>query len=168
MTAFTIPPTASAKTFAAYLRATRRRCTAERFMVLEAAERIKGHFTVADVSEVLQTEGIHVARATVYATIDCLVDCGLLRPLHIDASPVRYEASPSSHNHLVCLQCGKVKDMHDRELEDMLRSRRYSAFRPSYFTLSVFGICSACARRRRKAEKENRNKSKSVISSKKK
>ena len=164
MTAVTIPPTASAKTFAEFLQRTRRRCTPERFMILGVVESLQGHFTVKEVCRRLADRGEHVATATVYSTVQNLVDCGLVKRLHIDEGAVRYEVSPTSHHHLVCTRCGKIKDVHDTTLEDVLRARRYSAFTPAYFSLSVYGVCSACARKARQAESKKQKQSKPVIS----
>ena len=166
MTAVAIPATASAKTFAEYLQRSRRRCTPERFMILEAVETLQGHFTVKDVCARLTSAGQHVAPATVYSTIQYLVECSLVRRLHIDDGAVRYEVSPTSHHHLVCTRCGKIKDVHDTTLEEILRARRYSAFTPASFSLSVYGVCSACARKARQAEAKKQKPSKPVISSK--
>lgn len=163
-----IPSTPSAKVLADYLRSHKRRCTPERFMILEAAEGMKGHFAVRDVCGRLDESGIHIAQATVYATVECLCECGLLRQLHVEGAAVRYEVSDQAHNHLICTVCGKVKDMVDPELAELMRARRFSAFTASYYTLSVFGVCSACARRRRRAVMENKKQSDSVISKKKK
>lgn len=162
------PSTPSQKLLADYLRSHKRRCTPERFMILEAAEGMKGHFSVRDLCGAIEASGTHIAPATVYSTVGCLSDCGLLRALHIDGDAVRYEVSDKAHNHLVCTVCGKVKDMVDPELSELLRARRYSAFTASFYTLTVFGVCSACARRRRRASQENNTKSESVISRKKK
>lgn len=163
-----IPSSHSAKLLADYLRSHKRRCTPERFMILEAAEGMKGHFSVRDICDALETSGIHIAPATVYSTVECLSDCGLLRTLHIDGAAMRYEVSDKPHSHLVCTSCGKVKDMVDPELNELMRARRYSAFTASHYALTVFGVCSACARRRRRAVQEKNIKSESVISRKKK
>lgn len=168
MTAITIPPTASAKTFAEFLQRTGRRCTPERFMILEAIESLTGHFMVKEVCRILADQSRHVALATVYSTVQSLVDCGLVRRLHIDDGAVRYEVSPTSHHHLVCTRCGKIKDVHDTTLEDVLRARRYSAFTPAYFSLSVYGVCSSCARKARQTDSKKQKQSKPVISKAKK
>ena len=154
MAADDIKESASAQILADFLRRTRRRCTPERFMVLASAESMPGHFTVEELSAHLNANGRRVATATVYSSLQLLVDCGLLRRLRLDDSAMRYEATPSNHYHLLCLRCGKIKDIRDPQLEELLKGRRFSAFSPAYFALSVYGICSTCARKARKRERE--------------
>ena len=164
MTAVSIPPTASAAAFAEYMRQTGRRCTPERFLVLAAAESLQGHFTVRAVTDVLRHNSTRVSAATVYSTMQMLVDCGMLRKLFIDDAVTMFEMASSCHNHLVCTKCGKIKNLRDPELDELLRARRFSAFTPAYATISVYGICSTCARRNRKVSSEQKKQSKSVIS----
>ncbi len=168
MTAVSIPPTASAAAFAEYMRQAGRRCTPERFLVLSAAESLQGHFTARVVADVLQRNSTHVSMATVYSTMQMLVDCGMLRKLYIDNAATVYEMSMACHKHLVCTKCGKIKKLKDPEFDEMLRKRRFSAFTPAYATVSVYGVCSTCARKTRKATTEQKKQSKSVISKNKK
>lgn len=159
MTADEIKDTPSAQVLSEYLRRTRRRCTTERYMVLASAEDMRGHFTVEELRSQLLASGRHVATATVYSTLQILVDCGLLRRLRLVDGAMRYEAaSPASHHHLLCLRCGKIKDVREPAIEEMLKNRRYPSFTPAYFALTVYGVCSACARKARKGSSGGKKK----------
>lgn len=151
MNAQSLPPSTSSQILADYLRRTGRRCTPERFMILACATSMSGHFSAEALCSRLVSEGRRVATATVYSTLQLLVECKLLRRLHIEDSAALYEVTPSSHLHLVCSRCGKIKDVRDPVLEELLRNRRYTAFTPSTYSLSIYGVCSACARKGRKA-----------------
>lgn len=165
MTFENIRNTPSAKMLAEYLRSNGKRCTPERYMVLASAEGMTGHFTVDELCARLEADNRRVAVATVYSTLQILAECGLVRRLRIDDDAMRYEVTPGNHHHLVCMRCGKIKDMRDPLLDEQLRSRRFSAFVPVQFSLSVYGICSACARKARMLEKKNKKQpSKNVIS----
>lgn len=145
-----IKTSASGQLLSQYLRRSRRRCTPERYMVLSAAEAIPGHFTIESLTKMLSDSGRHVALATVYNTVQLLVDCGLLRRLRLsNDTAARYEVTTANHHHLLCTRCGKIKDVSDPALEELLKTRRFSAFTPESFALSVYGICSACARKAR-------------------
>ncbi|MDE6853804.1 MAG: transcriptional repressor, partial [Muribaculaceae bacterium] len=160
MCAVYIPDTASAEHFADFLRRTSRRCTPERFMILDVVQRTRGHFTVRDVASTLSQKGYPVTKTTIYSTLQYLVECGLCRRLNVD-TVVRFEFVQSGdHHHLVCLRCGRIRDVKvddipagqtsEPALADVLRSRRYTSFTPSYFSLTVYGICSAVARKARR------------------
>ncbi|MDE6120292.1 MAG: transcriptional repressor, partial [Muribaculaceae bacterium] len=64
--------------FTEYLRRTRRRRTPERYMVLECAETCQGHFTAEELCVRLEEASRHVARATVYSTLQLLEECGIV------------------------------------------------------------------------------------------
>lgn len=155
-----IKDTPSAQILSEYLRRMHRRCTPERYMVLASAESLAGHFTVEELCERLSADNRRVATATVYSSLQLLAECGLVRRLRLDDGVMRYEVEPGNHHHLICTRCGKIKDVRDSSLDDYLRGRRYSAFTPSQFSLSVYGICSACMRKARKSDKSKQQQSK--------
>lgn len=159
MTSDEIKETAGGRILTDFLRRTGRRCTPERYMVLATAEGMQGHFTVEELGAALDADGRRVAIATVYSTLQLLVECALVRRLRLDdGSAVRYELTEANHHHLLCTRCGKIKDVRDPALEELLKTRRYSAFTPAYFALSVYGICSACARKARKNKQQKKIK----------
>lgn len=158
----------SAQILSDYLLRTHRRRTPERYMVLASAAEMPGHFTVEELSERLDSDGNRVATATIYSSLQILVDCGLLRRLRFDDGATRFEMMPSDHHHLICTRCGKIKDVRDNELGSMLRARRYSTFTPSYYTITVYGICSTCARKARRGTADKKTTSKNAISKTKK
>lgn len=137
-----------------YLERTHRRRTPERFMILSAAESLKRHFSVEQLCDVLAAEDTRIARATVYNTVAMLVDAGILTGRSFDGAATVYEFESEPHHHLVCTRCGRVKEIRDRSLDEYLRTRRYSAFTPSQSTLTVYGVCSTCARRARSGNKK--------------
>jgi Fur family transcriptional regulator, ferric uptake regulator len=114
------------------------RVTPQRRAVLDAIERTRGVFTVAELQATLPGVGT----ATVYRTVELLRECGSLRRLG-DASYVR--CHPGHHHHLVCVSCGAVEETElcaappARELE-----ARYG-FAAEWHEFDVFGTCKRCA-----------------------
>lgn len=129
-----------------YLASTGRRATAERTMILDAALRLPPHFRAEEVAEALDAVGQHVALSTVYYTLPVLVEAGLLERHNLDGDSWRYEVPGTPHHHLLCVRCGKIRDMRDRALDTLLRTKRFTAFSPQTFSLTVTGICSTCRR----------------------
>lgn len=153
----------SEQTFAEYLRSTRRRCTPERLMILECAESCGRHFTAEDLSRRLEESGRHVATGTVYSTLELLVECGLIVRHRFSDQGNLYELTPSTnHHHLVCTRCGRIKDARDSELIELLKAKRYSAFTPVSFALTVYGVCSACVRREKSEARKRKNEKKTI------
>lgn len=145
--------------FSDYLARHHKRRTPERFAILECAMRMSEHFTIETFHDRLEYEGFHVSIATIYSTLELLVDCGLVRRHRFGSDSARYERTTgsSNHHHLVCLRCGKVKEVRDASLSREISARRYPGFLPSYFSLNIYGICRACQKRERKANADRKN-----------
>lgn len=131
--------------FADFLTRTRRRHTPERVIVLRSAMSLKGHFTIEEVCAAVDTTGEHIALGTVYATISLMVEAGLL-VRHVFGPAMLYEAAPASHSHTVCTGCGKVRDLRLPVIEQQARTVRTPRFTPSLVTVTIYGVCSTCAR----------------------
>lgn len=69
----------------------------------------------------LQNSGINVSRATVYRTIDVLVKNNMVRKLELGDGRARYEHKINSthHDHLICVQCGRIEEFLDEEIEKL-------------------------------------------------
>lgn len=133
------------------------RRTAERYAVLDYVTGITGHFVIEDMLGAMQQGAMRVSRATVYNTIDLLVDAGILRRMTFAGSRAQYEVvqvGHANHLHLVCTMCGRVREVNDMSIERQLKARRYETFHPEYFALSIYGVCSRCQRRQRRTARK--------------
>lgn len=138
--------------FTEYLRNKKLRRTPERYAILDRICELSEHFYVESLHSKLEQNGFHVSKATVYNTMELLVDCGLVRRHQFNNQPAQYErvTGPGNHHHLICTQCGKVKEMKDPDIMRMMNSRRYTAFSAAYFAIYVYGVCSRCQRKNKK------------------
>ncbi|MDE5642147.1 MAG: transcriptional repressor [Muribaculaceae bacterium] len=143
-------------TLAEYLRKRKMRCTQERKVLLECVMGTDGHFTIDDFSQKLHDSGFHVSIGTLYNTLQLFVDCGLLRSLRFGSDKTRYERvqGTPNHHHLVCTQCGRVKETRLSDLSAMIENRNLGKFTPAYYTLTIYGICARC----RRAKNSSKNK----------
>ena len=139
--------------FSEYLTKHHKRRTPERFAILDSAMGTPDHFTIESFHDTLEAEGFHVSLATIYSTLELLVDCGLVRRHRFGSDSARYERTTGSanHHHLVCTRCGKVKEVKDTSLGDAISSIRYPGFSASYFSLNIYGLCRTCQKRERKS-----------------
>lgn len=138
--------------FSAYLHEHDRRCTSERFAILDAVMGMPDHFSIETFGERLEQTGYHVSVATIYNTFQLLCDAGLLRRHKLEHKSAEYERvmPGQSHAHLICTECGVVREVRDTELARSVAKHRFPRFSQSYFTLYIYGLCSKCQRRRRK------------------
>lgn len=140
-------------TFTEYLHSKKLRKTPERYAILDKVFDMTDHFYIESLYSALEDEAYHVSRATVYNTIELLIDCGLVRRHQFNNQPAQYEKITgvgNNHHHLICTQCGKIKEVKDPELIKTMNARRYPTFHTSYFAIYVYGMCSRCQRKNKK------------------
>ncbi|RIK41633.1 MAG: transcriptional repressor [Chloroflexi bacterium] len=124
------------------------RVTGPRRAVLEAAQTWDGAFTADELWSHLEQSSQPVGRATVFRTLDLLVQHGVLDRLHRPDGCHTYIVSIGSdrhHHHLICSDCGAVVQFEGCSVDAMLGELgRQTNFRISGHWLEVFGTCAAC------------------------
>lgn len=76
------------------------------------------HLTAEDVYRLLMKEGMDIGLATIYRVLTQFEQAGLLVRHHFESGKAVYELNQGSHHdHLVCLQCGRVEEFFDEEIE---------------------------------------------------
>ncbi|HUW51114.1 MAG TPA: ferric iron uptake transcriptional regulator [Sulfuricella sp.] len=76
------------------------------------------HLTAEDVYKILLTDGEDVGLATVYRVLTQFEAAGLLIRHHFEGDKAIFELNQGCHHdHLVCLQCGKVEEFYDPDIE---------------------------------------------------
>lgn len=151
---------AAVKSFNRFLELKKMRKTPERFAILKAAWQQDHHFNADELHEALESASYHVSRATVFNTIDILVESGILHRHQFGNGKSVYEPARGSHLHLICTYCGKVRELTDKDnaLAAMIANRcRSSSFEPAYTNAYIYGVCGQCARKIKRLEKNNVN-----------
>ncbi len=122
------------------------RKTTERYTILECICTIKGHFDVEMLQKMLDGANFHVSRATIYNTIELLVNASLVVRHQFSSQIVQYELKciSETHHHLVCTHCGAVCEIKNKELATLMNGRRFPKFSAEYYSLYIYGICSKC------------------------
>ena len=126
------------------------RATPERFAILDAVLQSQGHFDAENLYYRLMTNGTKVSKATVYNTLDLLIECGLVSKYRFDENISRYEKAfgRPHHHHLICLECGDIIEFVNEKLEHIQEDVCLEKnFKPQNSTLQVFGTCSKCRRK---------------------
>src|SRR5256712_10026322 len=95
------------------------KATLPRRKILELFESSKvRHLSAEDVYKALIAEGIDVGLATVYRVLTQFEHAGLLSRQHFETGKAVFELNQGGHHdHLVCLQCGRVEEFYDSEIE---------------------------------------------------
>ena len=110
-----------------------------------------GHPNASEIHARLKAKGLQVSLATIYRTLDLLVKSGLVSEVDLGENHSHYEADlvKTSHGHLICLGCGKVKEFSHREIKRAVeRIGRETDFQLDKFSIQVFGFCGECQKRK--------------------
>ncbi len=135
------------ETFMEYLHGCNKRITPERISILEVISKQNKVFTIEDLRERMAKEAFPVAIATLYNTVELLIDAGLLKPLRLPdmaATLYRINSGEMSHIYMVCQQCGAIEENNAKELSRYIKSYDFPKFSPHSFTLSISGVCHKC------------------------
>ncbi|MCE1228362.1 MAG: transcriptional repressor [Firmicutes bacterium] len=130
-----------------FLRAKNLKLTGERRIILDAIFRHESHFDAETLHADLKEAGSDVSRATVYRTLDLMVQAGLVRKNSLGSSHANYEAARNDdhHDHLICLGCNHVIEFFQPALEAMQEQVCQSHhFQLVHHSLQIFGLCPNC------------------------
>jgi Fur family ferric uptake transcriptional regulator len=76
------------------------------------------HLSAEDVYKLLLGENADIGLATVYRVLTQFEQAGLLVRHHFESGKAVFELNEGTHHdHLVCLQCGRVEEFFDAEIE---------------------------------------------------
>jgi len=125
------------------------KATLPRLKILEVFQRAAHgekvrHLSAEDVYKKLIADQLDVGLATVYRVLQQFEQAGLLRRNHFEQGRAVYELNEGSHHdHLVCVNCGRVEEFVDQEIE--LRQRKIArarGFTLQDHALALYGVCN--------------------------
>jgi Fur family ferric uptake transcriptional regulator len=121
--------------------------TPERYIILKEVFQRHDHFEAEDLLSSIKKKGGRASRATIYRTLELLVQCGLLEMVDLGGNSHHYEhvLGHQHHDHLVCEKCGRIIEFTHRRLEKLKEKVCHEMdFDGRFHTLKIFGICGRC------------------------
>lgn len=140
-------PTPETERFVGLLKEKRLKYTFERQKILEEALARRGHFDADQFYAEIKKKGLRVSRDTIYRTLPLLLECGVIQKSVGDGRREYFErpGSKGHHDHMVCIQCGKIIEFQSMEIEALQETvcKLYS-FRLIFHDHRLFGHCKDC------------------------
>ncbi len=147
--------------FIEYLSTHKCRRTPERFAILDHIYSESGHFNMDTLHETMNEKKFRVSRATLYNTMQLLVDCKLVLRHQFGTNISYYERAYNNeyHHHLICLECGLIQEYRDNELKEFIEAKKIKKFTPTHYGLYVYGMCNKCTTKKKKQKNLDKNES---------
>jgi Fur family ferric uptake transcriptional regulator len=136
------------RVFTQHLAANGLRLTGQRRLILDQLLKADHHLSQDEIYLALRPRG--VGRATVFRTLKTLQECGLISPVvgRDGTSRFEVELDRPHHDHLICVQCGRIQEVRWPALEKIQdEACRKAGFIPKWHRHEVFGLCKECAKK---------------------
>ena len=117
------------------------------------------HLTAEEIYEIVKADFPEIGLATVYRTIQLLVELDLVESIQLGDGYVRYEIGKFQgeethhHHHLICLECGKIISFRDDLLDELeARIMESASFQVINHEVKLYGYCKECLEKRQKSQ----------------
>ncbi len=121
--------------------------SSKRDLILNVFLRQEGHLSADDLVDLIRRDDQHISRATVYRTLQWMVDAGVARKVDFGEGRFRFEHSyrHPRHYHLICKTCNRSFEFLSSDIESLVEevaaARNFSA-RQS--VVQIYGTCEEC------------------------
>src|SRR6266481_5040455 len=118
--------------------------SSKREQIVNVFLRQEGHLSADDLVDIIRRDDQHISRATVYRTLQWMVEAGIARKVDFGEGRFRYEPSYGhpQHFHLICTTCHGSSEFLSSDVESLVEEIAAARnFSRSYSNVQIYGIC---------------------------
>jgi Fur family transcriptional regulator, ferric uptake regulator len=121
--------------------------THQRQEILRTLMSAEKHLTIEEIYDALKRKDPALGRATVFRTVKLLQECGLVAEVgSAGRSKFELKADRPHHDHMVCVQCGKITEFQSPRMEHFQdEAIRKHGFTALWHRHEIFGRCASCS-----------------------
>ncbi|MFH1449779.1 MAG: transcriptional repressor [bacterium] len=123
------------------------RKTPQREIILNTFLEIEDHVDVESLYNLVKQKDPSISFITIYRTLKLLCECNLAKELKLERAITKYEHKYNHihHDHLICVQCGKVVEFCNEEIEKIQEQIALeNKFSTQSHFLKINGLCELC------------------------
>jgi Fur family ferric uptake transcriptional regulator len=121
--------------------------SSKRDLIVNVFLRQEGHLTAEDLVDLIRREDQRISRATIYRTLQWMVEAGIARKVDFGEGRFRFEHSyrHPRHFHLICKSCNRSFEFLSSDIEALIEEVAAArAFTPRQSVLQIHGTCESC------------------------
>ena len=121
--------------------------SSKREQIVNVFLRQEGHLSADDLVDLIRRDDHRISRATVYRTLQWMVDAGIARKVDFGEGRFRFEHSyrQPRHFHLICKACHRSYEFLSSDIEGLVEEVAAARnFSPSQSVVQIYGTCEAC------------------------
>jgi Fur family ferric uptake transcriptional regulator len=121
--------------------------SSKRDRILAVFLKQEAHLSADDLFDLVRREAPGIGRATVYRTLQWMVDAGLARKVDFGEGRSRFEPSQGHprHFHLICNTCHRSSEFLSSDIESLVEEIATArGFAPAQTILQIYGVCAEC------------------------
>src|SRR5215213_3551865 len=119
----------------------------KRDLIVNVFLRQEGHLTADDLVDLIRREDQRISRATVYRTLQWMVDAGIARKVDFGEGRFRFEHSyrHPRHFHLICKTCNQSFEFLSSDIEALIEEvAAAKKFAGKQSVVQIYGTCEEC------------------------
>ena len=121
--------------------------SSKREQIVNVFLRQEGHLSADDLVDLIRRDDHRISRATVYRTLQWMVDAGIARKVDFGEGRFRFEHSyrQPRHFHLICKTCHHSYEFLSSDIEALVEEVATARnFSPSQSVVQIYGTCEEC------------------------